>query len=100
MNIERDKRYLTRNGSIVRVVCIDAPGPYPVISVDEDGDTSSHSKTGLCVDSSLCGDDIVAEHREPREWWAETQSGVLSQSRSKPAGGVWIRVREVMEDKA
>lgn len=34
---ERDKVYKTRDGREARVICVDAPGKYPVVGVVDDG---------------------------------------------------------------
>lgn len=32
--ISMDKQYTTRDGRPVRLLCVDAPGPYPVVGLD------------------------------------------------------------------
>ena len=72
MKIERDKVYLTRCGEKVRVVCVDAPHPEPVVAIHSDG-AYTHLPSGAFYsdgeDSYL---DIVSEYVEPpkpREVW-------------------------------
>lgn len=33
MTISMDKQYTTRDGRPVRLLCVDAPGPYPVVGI-------------------------------------------------------------------
>jgi len=53
--ISMDKRYVTRDGQPVRILCVDAPGEYPVICVIESTDslirTNQFGRIANCVDS-------------------------------------------------
>lgn len=40
------KKYKRQNGTTVRVICIDCPGPTPVVVVDETGIITKHNKEG------------------------------------------------------
>lgn len=73
MLIERDKVYLTRGGERRRVVCTDAPGPYPIIAVPADTKqygvctyTSNGHARGDDVDSDS---DLMAPAPVKREGW-------------------------------
>lgn len=70
LKIERDKRYRTRGGDIVRVLSVDAPGAWPVIGVYEVGHQIERYGADGRVRSLICesSGDIIAEVRTPREW--------------------------------
>lgn len=68
MKIERDKWYLTRGGDKVRVVCVDAPGDYPVIALT-DGDFCTYTADGFSYIGDRTDLDLVAEYREPARVW-------------------------------
>ncbi len=70
MKIERDKWYVTRGGDKVRVVCVDAPGNYPVIGIDDEGAREYTSDGRFYNDDSNCNLDLVSEHPEPARVWA------------------------------
>lgn len=40
--IDPNKRYQTRGGQPVRILCVDAPGDYPVIGYIDDGRSDEH----------------------------------------------------------
>ena len=66
MNIERDNFYTTRDGTKVRIVCVDAGGPQPVIAVDDGGDVSTHTIDGrYYVDNLKNNLDIIGPWVEP-----------------------------------
>jgi hypothetical protein len=46
MKISMNKKYRYRKGDPARVLCVDASGEYPVISLDENGDTTQHIANG------------------------------------------------------
>lgn len=68
MNIERNKWYVLRNGEKVRVVCVDAPGKFPVVVLDAVG-MSWHYTQGGKPASATKDHDIIREHREPARVW-------------------------------
>lgn len=69
MKIDINKKYRYRNGESARILCVDAPGDQPVISLDGSGDTLAHNAAGQFFlyneESSL---DLI-EVREPLECW-------------------------------
>lgn len=66
MKIEVGKTYETRDGQLVRILCTDAKGKYPVvglISTTEGEVVESWTSDGqLYKDSSNTEDDLVREH--------------------------------------
>lgn len=44
--ISMDKKYRYRNGEPARILCIDANGRYPVVSLNEEGSVIFHNKDG------------------------------------------------------
>ena len=100
MEIKRDALYKTREGQIRRVICVDAPGDFPVISVGVnkiDGPIG-HDSRGRFYFSKLKKEsphDLVSECREPREGWILADMICKSEPEFK---GIWIRVREVVDD--
>ena len=64
MKIELGKTYKTRSGnSTYKVVCVDAPGEYPVIAYDvADGVAETFNARGFVgVDENHCGLDLISE---------------------------------------
>lgn len=116
MKFEVGKLYRTRSGEIRRVVCVDAPGEWPIISVaTKAGQYIAY--TGHSVDGSYHNDpkprgeaehqcDLIALHREPREWWIALRDGVPTAHEDKieaftvvKVGQEIVRVREVLDDE-
>ena len=69
MNIERDKWYVMRNGEKVRVVCVDAPGEYPVIGIDKDGALTFTATGHFEKEGVNHRFDLISEYREPARVW-------------------------------
>lgn len=71
MKIEVGQIWRARNGDRRRVVCVDAPGSFPIITVDACGPhpaVETHTVDGRVNDNKTgpeCGLDLIAEHREP-----------------------------------
>jgi hypothetical protein len=67
MKIERDKWYVMRNGEKRRVICVDAPGTYPIIIIGE-GRNSQGTRyaDGKVYRNGEHAGDLVREHREPK----------------------------------
>jgi hypothetical protein len=93
MKIERDKVYLTRKGGYMRrVICVDAPGPYPVIAIDDSGNTSRRTVDGLHPDR---GSDLVAEYIPPKrpgvvyvnDYGSRGVSAYTDEERTRRVGG-------------
>lgn len=62
----RDRYYTTRAGEKVRLICTDAPGEYPLIILDEDGDPTSLTIGGSVYQScDEDGRDITGPWVEP-----------------------------------
>lgn len=77
MKLERDKVYRARNGSLWRVVCVDAPGTQPVVvheAAPEKGcgyvAINRIHADGQCYLNREADCDLIAEHREPRTIYA------------------------------
>lgn len=69
MKIDLNKKYTYKIGGIARVLCTDAPGTHPVISIGEDGELTGHFEDGH-ADPEYDGEfDLIEipEAREPRE---------------------------------
>jgi hypothetical protein len=68
----------TRAGDKVRVICVDGPGEYPVISVNERGAVDSYRIDGLCYGKEEeSEDDLFAPWVDPpkvAECWIVTDS--------------------------
>ena len=70
MKIERDKWYVMRNGEKVRVVCVDAPGEYPVVAVGSGDGVTTHTADGFgVVGVKEHPHDLISERREPARVW-------------------------------
>lgn len=101
MKIDINKKYRYRNGEPARIVCVDAPGTFPVIAIGEDGDPTTHHEDGKFYGSTEAEFDLI-EVREPREWKAVVikQCGTLASyddgDENKPDYEV-IRVREIID---
>jgi hypothetical protein len=104
MKIDINKKYRYRNGESARILCVDAPGDQPVISLDGSGDTFAHNAAGQFFlyneESSL---DLI-EVREPREWTLCVKLGTLKVSEIYEDQGPldlhgWerVRVREIID---
>lgn len=82
MKIERDKVYLTRCGTRMRIICTDAPSKnYPVIGMDEEGSTYTYDSEGAFVTDKQMENDLVSEYVEPpkpREVWVNVASPNLA----------------------
>lgn len=98
LNIERDHWYLTRDGTKVRVVCVDAPGGWPVIGVFANGNVTLWEKDGINPNDE--DDDLIAEVRVPREWTLTRQGPHAITTVGGPDLEVVevVRVREVLDD--
>jgi hypothetical protein len=101
MEFQVGKLYLTRNKKIRRVVCIDAPGEYPIISVSDNDDPVTTHKPNGRVDLAMTDEDendLVLEYTPPRGWWIlGTTSGPVIKSGPYLEPGVTVHVREVIE---
>lgn len=94
------KKYRFRNGQPARILCTDAPGKYPVITIAEDGDISQHTKTGGYMRDGHCEWDLI-EVREPREWvirFYEDGTGLVDIAGPAAPRGETLRLREVIEE--
>jgi hypothetical protein len=104
LKIERDKLYKLRNGEIVRVVCVDVPGNYPLMGYA----VADSARYLWCADgkNTSCGTspyDIIAEHREPRTFWvkphhADISGGLTNKRPDADDIDEWIQVREVLPE--
>lgn len=112
MKFERDKVYKTRDGKERRVVCVDAPGRWPIISIPNglppDGcsvGTETHTEDGLiCAFSgALEGADLLLPKPKPREFvlrgGGPHQPAWLHEGEEQLGDGEEIRVREVLPDE-
>jgi hypothetical protein len=69
VKIERDKVYVTRGGHKRRVVAVDAPGRYPVVTVGvgtSDEGVELHCANGRISKEWEDFQDLVKEYREPK----------------------------------
>lgn len=98
--------YRTRGGEIRRVVCVDAPGQWPVISVPLKSNHAlreivTHLEDGREFECFKDGkEDLMQEHHEPREWHLiQHEQNKRPQVIDGPGFeiGKVIRVREVIE---
>jgi hypothetical protein len=67
MTIDINKKYRYRSGEPARILCVDAPGDQPVISLNGSGDTLKHKATGQFFHSNHESSLDLIEVREPRE---------------------------------
>ena len=53
--ISMDKQYRTRDGRPVRVLCVDAPGAFPVVAIVDNGviQYSAEGRVGGCIDQYI-----------------------------------------------
>lgn len=56
MKIEMDKKYTTRDGRPVRILCVDGPGPQPVLGLVE----GAQGPASWSPDGKFCKGDIGA----------------------------------------
>jgi hypothetical protein len=100
MKIDINKKYRYRDGEPARILCVDAPGCYPVVSICPRGDVFTHTLTGSQHNgSSGCAGDLI-EVREPREWEItcyEDGSMQVNIGGLKAPRGETIRVREIID---
>lgn len=99
MKFERDKLYKTRGGEIRRVICVDANTSCPIVSLGIHDDTLWwHYSDGTVWAYNISGD-LIAEYREPREWFIclNTWQVYGAASHEEVRSGRVIRVREVLE---
>lgn len=68
MKIDLNKKYRYRDGKPARVLCVDAPGDYSVISMLPDGDILRHGESGAYYSEGNSSRDLI-EVREPLECW-------------------------------
>lgn len=113
MKLEAGKTYKTRDGRIAKVLCTDAPGQHCVVGYllpnrdncppDELARSWTIEGTHRTDCESGALQDLIAEHREPREW---TVTVNITGDRIYPfypaipdpdRGGGTIKVREVLE---
>jgi hypothetical protein len=104
MKIDINKKYYYRNGEPARIICVDAPGDQPVISLDGSGDTLKHKATGQFFLSNDESSLDLIEVREPREWVLSVKPGTLKVSEIYEDEGPldlhgWerVRVREIID---
>lgn len=102
LKIERDRWYLTRGGAKVRVVCVDAPFPFPVVGVGVDGGMYHWRKhgrvyTALALETPQ---DIIAEVCTPREWvlGVGLHGSPFAVEGPGCEVGTRVRVREVLDE--
>lgn len=111
LRIERDKRYKTRDGKVVRVICVDADGHYPVVVCTTGGHVSKrHADGRAAYGRETHPYDLISEYREPAECWLiRTMNGnLLGWFGSEAAAfefrdqarvtGTPIEMREVLDD--
>lgn len=68
--ISMDKEYRYRNGGPARVLCIDASGTQPVITLTKDGIVRRHHPDGKWTDSDEMPYDMIeVKPRIKREYW-------------------------------
>ena len=68
MKIDITKKYCYRSGEPARILCVDAQGDQPVISLDLSGDCLRHRITGEFFTSNEESSRDLIEIRDPREW--------------------------------
>jgi len=71
MKIRLNKKYRYRNGELARILCIDAPGSQPVVSIGlTTGEALNHNVNGQFFESSseYSSFDLI-EDKEPLECW-------------------------------
>ena len=96
----------SRDGGVWRILATDRPGhAHPVVAMTiKEGTVSCFSEDGQCL-YTLNGVptwDLIAPHREPREFWVRpADNAILDSLPAGPRGGAgWIRVREVLNEEA
>lgn len=70
MKIDINKKYRYRNGKPARILCVDAPGDQPVISINNEGSVHGHEANGNFYPYGGSSRSDLIEVREPREWKA------------------------------
>lgn len=72
MKIELTKGFTRklRNGTLVRIICTDAPGPYPIFSIDQNANAYSHLANGDSFSSVESNYDIMPETETVKFWVA------------------------------
>lgn len=86
MKISMDKKYRTRDGRDVRLLCVDGPEEYPVIGIT-DGSQSPCSWTieGNWISAEEADEDDLIEYHEPdiRTIWVNVYHDFVSGHREK-----------------
>jgi hypothetical protein len=80
MKISMDKKYRTRDGREVRLLCVDGPKEYPVVGVVAgDNCPSSWTSTGKIVEHQDRQADLI-EYHEPdiRTIWVNVYEGSVT----------------------
>jgi hypothetical protein len=106
MKFEVGKLYKTRGGEVRRVIVLGLPGTHPVMSIPQDFGTADGDVGNAALTHTLSGtiisnddeedEDLMAETREPREWWIGNMGCVPATDDPTPEG--YVRVREVLDD--
>ena len=97
-----DKKYQYRVGSPARILCTDAPGDYPVISINESGKTISHTNQGKWMEDREDKYDLfeIRDTWKGKLWVHETGGSLLyhhldEHTSMRSAGWRLINVEEV-----
>lgn len=67
MKIDLNKKYTYRNGEPARILCVDAPGEWPVIAMCDTGEVTQHDLEGKPWRRAYEDLIEIPEAREPRE---------------------------------
>jgi hypothetical protein len=97
--IDINKKYRYDNGLQARILCVDAPGLFPVIAITNHGGLTQHHLDGRSRDP-LTGLDLI-EVREPLECWIyvspdSKEMGSCAEHR-KPPNPNFRKFREVID---
>lgn len=67
MPISMDKKYTTRDGRPVRLLCVDGPALWPVVAIIDNAYTRVFDKNGMC--ESLSNNNDLIEVKTKRTGW-------------------------------
>lgn len=87
--ISMDRKYIYRNGEPARILCVDAPGNYPVVTLDELGRHFRHDSDGVCNVLGITDEWDLIEVKEKKtlEFWVNVlpNGGVIAHNRREDA---------------
>ena len=100
MKLEVGKKYVTRNGQVVRILATDFNAPFPIVGAVLWGKNEfiqmymANGNHNTREESNL---DIVSEYLQPREWWISKKDFTVYHAISYSEEENYVHAREVLE---